>query len=230
MQHVEEETHLEKKLTIVSEQIGMYARIITGFSIVSHIAFMIIYLIVVGENPFSDKSLLQWVEIGIIALVILIVAIPEGLPVAISLAMALSTDKLKHQQILIKNVQSIQTCAMVHDVCVGKTGCLTKGNMNVRMYQITNQVETNDHIADNNEHRDNFYTKLVINDDLKELIIDSMLNNNDTRMESTSETLEKVPVENKNFWSSVNYENIEEHIFEPKGTPIEQGITQFLVD
>jgi len=33
--------------------------------------------------------------IGIIAIVLLIVAIPEGLPVAISLAMALSTDKLK---------------------------------------------------------------------------------------------------------------------------------------
>ena len=41
--------------------------------------------------------MLQWVEIGIIALVILIVAIPEGLPVCVSLAMALSTDKLKNQ-------------------------------------------------------------------------------------------------------------------------------------
>jgi len=58
---------------------------------------MMIYLVIEGEDPFSDKCLLQWVEIGIIALVILIVAIPEGLPVAVSLAMALSTDKLKSQ-------------------------------------------------------------------------------------------------------------------------------------
>ena len=97
MKHEEETTHLEEKLKVVSEQVGMYAKIAAGLSVVTHIAFMIIYLLVEGQDPFSNKSMLQWVEIGIIALVILIVAIPEGLPVCVSLAMALSTDKLKNQ-------------------------------------------------------------------------------------------------------------------------------------
>ena len=40
-------------------------------------------------------------------IVILIVAIPEGLPLAIKIAMALSVDRLKEEGIIIKNLESI---------------------------------------------------------------------------------------------------------------------------
>jgi magnesium-transporting ATPase (P-type) len=46
-------------------------------------------------------------DIGITAIVLLMVAVPEGLPLAISIAMALSINKLKQDNILIKNVESI---------------------------------------------------------------------------------------------------------------------------
>ena len=74
---------------------------------------------------------MDFVKIAIIAIVIMIVAIPEGLPLAVSIAMALSINSLKKDEILIKNLESVQTCAMLHDVCVGKTGTLTKGKMSV---------------------------------------------------------------------------------------------------
>jgi len=35
---------------------------------------------------------------------------------------------------LIKNLESIQMCATLHDICVGKTGTLTKGHLRVRKY------------------------------------------------------------------------------------------------
>ena len=40
--------------------------------------------------------------------------------------------------ILIKKLESVQTCAMLRDVCVGKTGTLTESNITVKSYQITN--------------------------------------------------------------------------------------------
>ena len=46
MKHEEETTHLEEQLKVVSEQVGMYAKIAAGISVVTHIAFMIIYLMV----------------------------------------------------------------------------------------------------------------------------------------------------------------------------------------
>lgn len=141
-------THLEQKLEKTANEIGNFARFVTILSALSHFIFLIIYLCVEDQKIFSDQTVLQVTQIGIIAIVILIVAIPEGLPLAVSLAMALSTDKLKKDEILIKNVDSIQKCAMVHDVCVGKTGCLTKGRMQVAKYQLTDSMVVIDHVRE----------------------------------------------------------------------------------
>jgi Ca2+-transporting ATPase len=43
----------------------------------------------------------------VIAVVLLMVAVPEGLPLAISLAMALSIKNLKDDKILIKNMEAV---------------------------------------------------------------------------------------------------------------------------
>jgi len=85
---------------------------------------------------FSNDTLLEFGKIAIVAVVILIVSIPEGLPLAVSIAMALSINKLKKDNILIKNLEAVQTCAMLHDVCVSKTGTLTQGKLSVVSYQI----------------------------------------------------------------------------------------------
>ena len=55
----------------------------------------------------SNDALLAFMKIIITATVLLIVAIPEGLPLAISIAMALSVGKLKEDNILIKNLEAI---------------------------------------------------------------------------------------------------------------------------
>ena len=68
-----------------------------------------------------------------------IVAIPEGLPLAISIAMALSINNLKEHEILIKNLEAVQNCGMLHDICIGKTGTITKGRMSVAAFHLYNE-------------------------------------------------------------------------------------------
>lgn len=80
---------------------------------------------------WSNPTLLKVIRIWILSICILIVAIPEGMPLAISLAMALSIQSLKKSNILIKNLEAIQTCGMLHDVCISKSGTLTTDRMNV---------------------------------------------------------------------------------------------------
>jgi P-type E1-E2 ATPase len=90
--------------------------------------FLVSFILLSGEQDlFSNTTLLELSKIAIVAVVLLIVAIPEGLPLAVSIAMALSINNLKKDEILVKNIESVQTCAMLHDICVGKTGTLTKG-------------------------------------------------------------------------------------------------------
>lgn len=55
----------------------------------------------------SNDTLLDTVRILILALCLLIVAIPEGMPLAISIAMAMSVDAMKKDKILIKNLDRV---------------------------------------------------------------------------------------------------------------------------
>jgi len=99
---------------------------------------MLIVIMVDEERKFFNaKTMMDLVHIMIIAVCILIVAIPEGMPLAVSLPMALSIDKLKENHILIKNLEAIQVCATLHDVCVGKTGTLTQSFMSVRKMTVS---------------------------------------------------------------------------------------------
>lgn len=138
----EQLTHLESKLDQLAVVIGKYAKIATIISVISHAAFLIILTLFSSDQDiFSNDTILKLSKIAIIAVVLLIVAIPEGLPLAVSIAMALSISSLKKDEILIKNIESVQTCAMLHDLCVGKTGTLTKGKLYVDRYQFANQYQ-----------------------------------------------------------------------------------------
>jgi magnesium-transporting ATPase (P-type) len=68
-----------------------------ALTIVTHLIFLIIYIPSTDQALFSIKTLMQCGQIGIIAIVILIVAIPEGLPLSISLAMSFSINRLKRE-------------------------------------------------------------------------------------------------------------------------------------
>lgn len=103
-----------------------YAIFATFCCLITQLIWVIVLVFIEKDQDlFSNETLLAVGKCFITAVVILIVAIPEGLPLAVSIAMALSIDNLKNDEILIKNLESIQTCATVHDICVGKTGTLT---------------------------------------------------------------------------------------------------------
>lgn len=100
-------TDLERKLDKTAGQIGKYAMAATALSVATHFAFLVIMIIFGDKKLFSNDTLLTILEMGIVAVVLLIVAIPEGLPLAISIAMALSVSRLKDDEILIKNLEAV---------------------------------------------------------------------------------------------------------------------------
>ena len=104
----EQQTHLEIKLEKTANQIGKWAQLATFLSVVTHLAFLIMLILLSSDKSlFSNDTILKIGNIAIIAVVILIVAIPEGLPLAVSIAMALSINSLKQDEILIKNIESV---------------------------------------------------------------------------------------------------------------------------
>lgn len=65
------------------------------------------------------------------SIVIVIVAVPEGLPLAITLSLAYSVMRMKKDGILVRNLDSPEEMGKVDEIITGKTGTLTKSEMKV---------------------------------------------------------------------------------------------------
>jgi Ca2+-transporting ATPase len=58
--------------------------------------------------------------------VLVIVAIPEGLPLTIGVSLAFSVIRMyDNDKILVKNLQAPETMGEIEEICCGKTGTIT---------------------------------------------------------------------------------------------------------
>jgi P-type Ca2+ transporter type 2C len=69
-----------------------------------------------------------------LVIIIIIVAVPEGLPLTITLSLAYSVMRMKDDGILVKNLDSPEVMGSVEEICTGKTATLTKNDMKVAMF------------------------------------------------------------------------------------------------
>jgi len=103
------------------------------FAFICFLLFWLIELIVSDKQIFSAESQAELLERVQIALALFIVCVPEGMPLAISMALALSTDNLQHDNLLIKNLNALETSGKLTDIVTSKTSTLTKGKLKVAL-------------------------------------------------------------------------------------------------
>jgi len=78
------------------------------------------------------------------AVALLIACVPEGLPLAIAIATALSSDVLVEQNLLIKNLSALEKAGVLTDVVTSKTNTLTQGKLSVAaLYCASDACEEN---------------------------------------------------------------------------------------
>lgn len=65
----------------------------------------------------------------IIGITVVVVAIPEGLPLAVTLSLAFSVKKMLRDQNLVRKLQACETMGGANNICSDKTGTLTKNVM-----------------------------------------------------------------------------------------------------
>ncbi|MEW5872985.1 MAG: cation-transporting P-type ATPase [Chloroflexota bacterium] len=68
----------------------------------------------------------------LLALGILVAAVPEGLPATITLSLAMAGQRLSEQGVLVKKLETLETLGMVSVLCTDKNGTLTQNQMTVR--------------------------------------------------------------------------------------------------
>jgi magnesium-transporting ATPase (P-type) len=70
-------------------------------------------------------------EAFIIGVTIVVVAVPEGLPLAVTISLAFSTKKMLADQNLIRHLAACETMGNATNICSDKTGTLTENRMTV---------------------------------------------------------------------------------------------------
>ena len=100
-------------------------------------------------NPKSEISA-NVLNIIMLCVSIIVVAIPEGLPLAVTLSLAFSIKKLMDFKNLVRKMHACETMGGANYICTDKTGTLTKNEMNVfRVLTAKNQIELKETIEDN---------------------------------------------------------------------------------
>jgi len=119
----DEDSPLAVKLELIAKGIGLVG---TVAAVAAFLGLIIIGL-VKGENV--SEKLVQYL---IYAITVLAVAVPEGLPLAVTLALAFSSHKMMKEKNLVKHLNACETMGCATTICTDKTGTLTANKMTSR--------------------------------------------------------------------------------------------------
>ncbi len=95
---------------------------------------LIIFVSFIGIAYGFDK-----LEIFMISISLAVSAIPEGLPVVITITLALATQKMLKVNTLIRKLPAAETLGRATFICVDKTGTITEEKMQVRKIYVNNK-------------------------------------------------------------------------------------------
>lgn len=124
----EKKTPLQVKLDVLVDQIGkigLYCAVLTFSAMVINLVFSVVTSDDPNESLFTLGNLQEIVDYFIIGVTIIVVAIPEGLPLAVTIALAYAVDKMKDENNLVRTLDSCETMGGADTICSDKTGTLT---------------------------------------------------------------------------------------------------------
>lgn len=109
-------------------------------SMISKISYGIAALIVIGRLVifFSSTDVFSWIELTtylletlMLAVTLVVVSVPEGLPMAVTLSLAYSMRRMLKTNNLVRKMHACETMGATTVICTDKTGTLTQNKMTV---------------------------------------------------------------------------------------------------
>ncbi|XP_057501013.1 calcium-transporting ATPase 2, plasma membrane-type-like isoform X1 [Actinidia eriantha] len=128
----DDETPLQVKLNGVATLIG---KVGLCFAVVT---FAVLVQKMFGRKmqegmlwSWSGDDALEMLEYFAIAVTIVVVAVPEGLPLAVTLSLAFAMKKMMNDKALVRHLAACETMGSATSICSDKTGTLTTNHMTV---------------------------------------------------------------------------------------------------
>lgn len=138
----QEQTPLNIQLTKLANLIGK-----AGFTIAA-LTFIVftskdLYSFITSENFIGINDWHSWLEIArivlkyfMMAVTLIVVAVPEGLPMSVTLSLALNMRRMLKTNNLVRKMHACETMGAITVICTDKTGTLTQNLMQVYEAQV----------------------------------------------------------------------------------------------
>lgn len=136
--------------TPLNEQLDGLSALITklsyGFAVLVIVGRLLIYFL--GNNSMEWAHITAYIlQTLMIAVTLIVVAVPEGLPMAVTLSLAYSMRRMLKTNNLVRKMHACETMGATTVICTDKTGTLTQNQMSVeetQFYGLANQVLNTD--------------------------------------------------------------------------------------
>lgn len=129
--HKKEKSVLQAKLTKLAIQIGYAGSTIAVLTVAILVIQFCVTTFVIQNNPWKSTYFNDLVKHFIIGVTVLVVAVPEGLPLAVTLSLAYSVKKMMKDNNLVRHLDACETMGNATAICSDKTGTLTTNRMTV---------------------------------------------------------------------------------------------------
>ena len=113
---------VQKLTTPLIRQMDDFARKLTGF-VLAVSAALLAFMLALGGRSFAEAFM---IVVGL-----LVAAIPEGLPAALTVTLAIGVQAMARRNCIVRRLPAIETLGAVSVICSDKTGTLTRNQMAV---------------------------------------------------------------------------------------------------
>ncbi|XP_062975448.1 plasma membrane calcium-transporting ATPase 3 isoform X3 [Elgaria multicarinata webbii] len=130
-----EKSVLQGKLTKLAVQIGKAGLVMSAITVIILVLYFVIQTFVIDEKTWLAECtpvyVQYFVKFFIIGVTVLVVAVPEGLPLAVTISLAYSVKKMMKDNNLVRHLDACETMGNATAICSDKTGTLTTNRMTV---------------------------------------------------------------------------------------------------
>ncbi|CAH8585817.1 unnamed protein product [Schistosoma rodhaini] len=123
---------LQAKLTRLASLIGQLGTVVASLTVIILIVKFSVNTFYFNKEQWdTGRHLHQFVQFIIIGVTVLVVAVPEGLPLAVTISLAYSVKKMMKDNNLVRHLDACETMGNATAICSDKTGTLTTNRMTV---------------------------------------------------------------------------------------------------
>jgi Ca2+-transporting ATPase len=138
-----EVTPLQNKLNVLATYI---AKLGGAAALLLFVVLFIEFLVgLKGSSATPAQKGQNFLNILIVAITVIVVAVPEGLPLAVTLALAFATTRMLKDNNLVRLLRSCETMGNATTICSDKTGTLTQNKMTVVAGSLGTALRFGDH-------------------------------------------------------------------------------------